>query len=87
MPSAGIGPEIRRYKSSKLLVRAGSGPFWLKWAGLPLAELGLNILSKGVEIGPTATQFGPARAQTMHRLSRARLRQAELFQMNCGKQT
>ena len=60
---------------------------WLKWAasavpllywvGLPPAILGPNILSKGVETGPTATQFGPARAQTMPCLPGARLRQAE----------
>ena len=33
---------------------------WLKWTGLPPAVLDLSILSKGVEIGPTATQFDPA---------------------------
>ena len=44
---------------------------------LPLAVLGLNILSKGVEIGPTATQFGPTCAQTMPRLPGARLQRAE----------
>ena len=49
---------------------------WLKWAGLPPAVLGPIILSKGVETGPTATQFGPACAQTMSRLPGARLRQA-----------
>ena len=62
------------------------GLFWLNRAGLPLAILGPNILSKGVETGPTATQFGPACAQTMPRLLGARLRQAELFQMSYGKQ-
>ena len=50
---------------------------WLKWAGLPLAVLGPSILSKGVEIGPTATQFGSACAQTMSRLPGARLRRAK----------
>ena len=35
------------------------GLFWLNWAGLPPVVLGPNILSKGVETGPTATQFGP----------------------------
>ena len=50
---------------------------WLKWAGLPLAVLGPSILSKGVETGPTATQFDPACAQTMSRLPGARLRRAE----------
>ena len=38
------------------------GLFWLIRARLPPAVLGLNILSKGVETGPTATQFGPAYA-------------------------
>ena len=50
---------------------------WLKWAGLPLVVLGPSILSKGVETGPTATQFGPACVQTMSRLPGARLRRAE----------
>ena len=50
---------------------------WLKWAGLLPAVLGPSILSKGVETGPTATQFGPACAQTMSRLTGARLRRAE----------
>ena len=49
----------------------------LKWAGLPPAVLGPTILSKGVETGPTATQFDPACAQTMSRLPGARLRRAE----------
>ena len=31
------------------------GLFWLNRAGLPPAVLSPNILSKGVEIGPTAT--------------------------------
>ena len=50
---------------------------WLKWAELPPALLGLSILSKGVETGLTTTQFGPACAQTMPHLPRARLQQAE----------
>ena len=62
------------------------GLFWLNQAGLPLVVLGPNILSKGVETGPTATQFGLACAQTMPRLPGAHLQQAELFQMSCGKQ-
>ena len=37
----------------------------LHWAGLPPAVLGPNFLSKRVETGPTATQFGPACAQTL----------------------
>ena len=59
------------------------GLFWLKWARLPPAVLDPSILSMGVETGPTATQFGPAYAQTIPRLSGARLRRAKLFQMNC----
>ena len=50
---------------------------WLKWARLPPAVLSPSILSKEVETGPTATQFGPTCAQTMPRLPRARLRWAE----------
>ena len=50
-------------------------------------SIGVNVLSKGVETGPTVTQLGLACAQTMPRLSGARLRRAELFQMNCGRQT
>ena len=61
------------------------GLFWLNRVGLPLAVLGPNILSKEVETGPTATQFGLACAQTMPRLPRARLQRAELFQMSCGR--
>ena len=60
--------------------------FWLNQAGLPPVVLGPNILSKGVETGPTTTQFGLACAQTMPRLLGARLQQAELFQMSYGKQ-
>ena len=60
--------------------------FWSNRAGLPLAVLGPNILSKGVEIGPTATQFGPACTQTMPRLLGAHLRRAKLIQMSCGRQ-
>ena len=62
------------------------GLFWLKWAGVPPAVLGLSILSMGVKTGPTATQFGPACVQTIPRLLGAHLRQAELFQMGCGRQ-
>ena len=39
--------------------------FLLYWARLPSTVLGLNFLSIGVETGPTATQFGPACAQTL----------------------
>ena len=56
-----------------MAVRVVMGLFWLNRAGLPFAVLGLNILSKGVETGPIATQFGLACAQTMPRLPRARL--------------
>ena len=56
-----------------------SGPFQLYQAGLPPTVLGPNILSKGVETGPTATQFSLACAQTMPRLPTVRLRRAELF--------
>ena len=52
---------------------------WLKWAGLSPAILGPSILSKGVESGPTATQFGSACAQTMPRLLGARLQR-----VGCG---
>ena len=69
-----------------LVMNGCSGPFWLNRAGLPPAVLGPNILSKGVETDLTATQFGPACAQTMPRLSGARLRWAELFQMSHGRQ-
>ena len=62
------------------------GLFWLSQARLPLVVLGPNILSKGVETGPTATQFGPAYAQTMPCLPGACLWQVELLQMSCGKQ-
>ena len=62
------------------------GLFWSNRAGLPPVVLGPNILSKGVEIGQTTTQFGPACAQTMPRLPGTCLRQAELLQMSCGKQ-
>ena len=41
--------------------------------------LGSNILSKRLETGPAATQFGSACAQTMSRSPKARLWQAELF--------
>ena len=50
---------------------------WLKWTGLPPTVLDLSILSKGVEIGPTATQFDPACVQTMSSLLGARLRRAK----------
>ena len=61
------------------------GLFWLNRVGLPLAVLGPNILSKEVETGPIATQFGLACVQTMHHMPGAHLRRAELFQMSCGR--
>ena len=61
------------------------GLFWLNQAGLPPVVLDPNILSKGVETGPTATQFGPACAQTIPRLPGACLRQTKLFQMSCDR--
>ena len=51
----------------------------LYWAGLPPVVLGPSVLSKGVETSPTGTQISPTCAQTMPRLQRACLRQAELF--------
>ena len=62
------------------------GLFWLNQAGLPPMVLDPNILSKGVKTDPTATQFGPACAQTLPRLPGACLWQAELLQMSCGRQ-
>ena len=53
------------------------GLFWLYQAGLSPAVLGPNILSKGAETGPTATQFGPACAQTMPCLPETCLRSEE----------
>ena len=58
----------------------------MKQVGLPPVVLGPNILSKGVKTGPTATKFGPPCAQTMPRLLRIHLQQAELFKMSYGKQ-
>ena len=59
-----------------LLLLCVVGLLWLKWAGLPPAVLGQSILSKGVETGPTVTQFGPTCAQTMSCLPGACLRRA-----------
>ena len=44
------------------------GLLWSTWARLPPVVLGPSILSKGVEIGLTATQLGLVCAQTMPRL-------------------
>ena len=47
---------------------------------------GPSVLSVGVETGPIGTQLGPACAQTMPRLpEHAYVRQAELFQVSCGR--
>ena len=51
------------------------------------AALGPSFLDKGVGTSPTATQLGPACAQTMPSLPGTCLRQAELFQISCGRQT
>ena len=56
-----------------------SGPFLVELGWLPPMVLGSNILSKEVETGPTATQFGPACAQAMPCLLGAHLRWTELF--------
>ena len=68
----------------KLIYKCRGLFLWLKWAvscgnglGYLLRWWALVFLSKGVETGQTATQFGPACAQTMSRLPGARLRQAE----------
>ena len=47
--------------------------------GLPPTVLGPSVLSKGVETGPTGTQFGSACAQAIPRLPGACLQQAGLF--------
>ena len=49
------------------------------FTGLPPAVLGPNVLSQGVETGPTRIQIGPACAQTMPHLLGACLWQTELF--------
>ena len=55
--------------------------------GLLPAALGSSFLDKGVGTGPDTTQFSPAFAQTMPGLPGACLRQVELFQTSCGRQT
>ena len=47
-----------------MMIYSCSGPF-LCFAGLPPTVLGPNVLSKGVETGPTGTQISPAYAQIM----------------------
>ena len=55
--------------------------------GLLPAALGPSFLDKGVGTSPVATQVGPAYAQTRSGLPGTCLRQTELFQTSCGKQT
>ena len=55
--------------------------------GLLPAALGPSFLDKGVGTSPTATQFGLACAQTMPGLPGTCLRQTELFQISCGRQS
>ena len=55
--------------------------------GLLPAASGSSFLDKGVRTGPAATQVGLACAQTKPGLSGTSLRQAELFQTSCGRQT
>ena len=54
--------------------------------GLLPAALGPSFLDKGVGTDPVAIQFGPVCTQTMPSLPRMCLRQAELFQVSCGRQ-
>ena len=54
--------------------------------GLLPAALGPSFLDKGIGTDPTATQFGPACAQTMPCLPGTCLRQAELFQISYDRQ-
>ena len=55
--------------------------------GLLPAALSPSFLDKGVGTGPAATQVGPACVQTRPGLPGMCLRQAELFQASCGRQT
>ena len=55
--------------------------------GLLLVALGPSFLNRGVGTGPVATQVGPACVQTRPSLPGMCLRQAELFQTSCDKQT
>jgi len=55
--------------------------------GLLPATLDPSFLDKGVGTGPAVTQFGLACAQTKPSLPGTCLRQAELFQTSCGRQT
>ena len=55
--------------------------------GLLPVTLSPSFLDKGVGTSPTATQVSPACAQTRPGLPETCLRQAELFQTSCGRQT
>ena len=57
----------------------------MRWAGLLSAIMGPSILSKGVETSPAAAQLGLACAQTMSRLLRVYLWQAESLKMSYGR--
>ena len=54
--------------------------------GMFPVALGPSFLDKRVGSGPTATQFDPVCAQTISGLPKTCLRQAELFQISCGRQ-
>ena len=55
--------------------------------GLLPAALGPSFLDKGIGTGPVATQVGSAYVRTRPGLPGMCLRQAELFQTSCGRQT
>ena len=55
--------------------------------GLLPTALGPSFLDKGVGTSPAATQFGLVCAQTKPGLPGICLRQVELFQTSCGRQT
>ena len=59
----------------------------VRWAGLPSAVMGLNVLGKGVETSPGTTQPGLVCAQSILCLPGVCLRQTELFQRSHGRQT
>ena len=84
--SGGVRVVLYHEEDKAMALSSVEGLFWLSQAGLPPVVLGPNILSKGIEAGPTTTQFGPTCSQTMSCLPGAHLRQAELLQMSCGKQ-
>ena len=84
--SGGVRVVLYHEEDKAMALSSVEGLFWLSQAGLPPVVLGPNILSKGIEAGPTTTQFSPTCAQTMSCLPGARLRQAKLLQMCYGKQ-